>query len=261
MAGNNSSPAPYNFLGQDQQQIIQGSLHIESSGNSDGTLTVDGNSVVSGNGTTTGTSTLTGNTTVGGTLVVAGALTTNGGLITNGINNDTSSSPGLNGYLAWNFPVWLASTAITLTTTDIYMARFIAPTSQTVTNLDVYCTNMNSGTVTLAEAGLYPSAGGSALSTTADIHLAWTTTGVQTFTLTTPQLLSAGSTYVVMIITTATTSGPSIAAGPTVAALNVNLAAHVGNTGTYGTGAAIPTTYTITSGTATTTTPFWFGLR
>ena len=40
--GNNSSPHPYSQLGQDQQQVIQGSLHIESSGNSDGNLTVDG---------------------------------------------------------------------------------------------------------------------------------------------------------------------------------------------------------------------------
>jgi hypothetical protein len=251
------SGAPYNFTGQGVNQEIDGNLAIKSSIGTDGNLTV------------AGTSTLTGVVAAQGALNVTGVLTASGGLsnpgTSNGLVQNYSDSPSINGYKAWNFPIWLASSALTLVTTDIYGARFVAPYNFTPASLDLYCTNMNSGTVTLAEAAVFATAGvgGTALFAAPDIHAAWTTTGVQTFTWATPTALVAGTTYVLQIITTATTSGPSIAAAPTVAAYNVNLGAGLGNMFTYGTGAALTTasTYTLASGTNSGTTPFWFGLR
>ena len=236
------SSAPYNQDGRSVNTEVDGNLSIK---------------------TCTGTD---GNLTVAGTTTLTGALTTNGGVTNNGLVNgigaNSSDSPTVNGYLAWNYPVLLASSAITLTTTDLYGWRFIAPRNLTATNLDVYCTNMNSGTVTKAKAAIYPNTDGAGyLSTTTDIYATWTGTGIQTWTFSTPPALVAGTEYVVLIFTTATTSGPSIAAAPTVAALNVNLAAHAGNYFTYSTGSDVPATFVLATCTNSGTTPFWFGIR
>jgi hypothetical protein len=90
VAGNNSSPAPYNFLGQDQQQIIQGSLHIESSGNSDGSLTVDGATMLTGAVTAPGGFNSGTVSTFGGLATVPPAVTTAGTVVSAGTVSNTT---------------------------------------------------------------------------------------------------------------------------------------------------------------------------
>jgi hypothetical protein len=249
------SSSPYNNDGRSVNTEIDGNLAIKTSTGSDGNLTVAGNATVTGTLTSTGGITTSGATTIQGNLILDSTV--------NGYQLNMNDSASINGYLAWPFSIWQASSAITLTTTDIYGVAFTAGSNFTPTYMDLYCTTLNSGSVTLAEAALFPFAGGTALFAAPDIHSAWSGTGIQTFTWTTPTALTAGTRYMVMIITTATTSGPSISANPTVAALNVNLASHVGNCITYGTGSSLTSssTYTVASGTASGTTPFWFGIR
>jgi hypothetical protein len=77
----NTSPAPYNFTGKGTTQTIEGSVHIQSSGNSDGTLIVDGA------------------TTLTGAVTVTGQLSANGGLgqaVVQGLNG-SGTAPAVAG--------------------------------------------------------------------------------------------------------------------------------------------------------------------
>ena len=186
-----------------------------------------------------------GNVTVGGTV--------------NGLSSP-EPGPGLNSYLAWNFPVWHATSTFQTTSTNVYVMRFVAPSALTATNLDIWCTNLNGGTITHAYAAIYTMAGVQ-LSAAADIEAAFTGTGVQTWTLTTPQALTAGTAYYAAIEIADTSAAPTLLAAPTALGLNVNLATNVYNYATYSTSATIPSSITIASLSAATTTPVWIGVR
>jgi hypothetical protein len=168
--------------------------------------------------------------------------------------------PAANGYLAWTGDPQLATTAFQGTSTDVYVRRLFAPRSTTTTYADMWCTTLNSGTVTHAYAGLYDMLGNQ-LAASSDIESAFTGTGVQTFTWTTPYALVAGNYYYVAYAIADTTAAPSMLATPTAAGINANLPTHVYRYATYSTSTTIPSSITIASMSATTTTPAWIGLR
>jgi hypothetical protein len=175
-----------------------------------------------------------------------------GGLLDGGAAN--------NGYLAWTGDPQQATTAFQGTSTDVYVRRVFAPRSVTTTYADMWCTTLNSGAVTHAYAGLY-SMGGAQLAASSDIEAAFTGTGVQTFTWTTPYALVAGTYYYVAYAIADTTAAPSMLATATAAGINVNLPTNVFRYATYSTSTTIPSSITIASLSAATATPAWIGLR
>lgn len=175
-----------------------------------------------------------------------------GGLIDGG--------PAANGYVAWTGSPQDATTAFQGTSTDVYVRRIFVPRSTTTTYADMWCTNMNSGTITHAYTGLYDMLGNQ-LAASSDIEAAFTATGVQTFTWTTPYALTAGTYVYVAYAFADTTAAPSMLATATAAGINVNLPSHVFRYATYSTSTTIPASITIASMSAATTTPAWIGLR
>jgi hypothetical protein len=168
--------------------------------------------------------------------------------------------PAGNGYVAWTGDPQLATTAFQGTSTDVYVRRVFAPRSVTTSKADMWCTTLNSGTVTHAYAGLYDMAGDQ-LAASADIEAAFTGTGIQTFTWTTPYGLVAGSYYYVAYAFADTTAAPSMLATPTAAGINANMPSNTFRYATYSTSSTIPASITPSSLSAATTTPAWIGLR
>lgn len=176
----------------------------------------------------------------------------------NGGNFDPG--PYLNGYLAENFPLWHATSTFTTTSTDVYVSRFYSGGGGLFSYADIWCTTLNSGTITHAYAALYTMAGAQVAAST-DIEAAFTGTGIQTFTWSSAVNLAAGTFYYVAYAIADTTAAPTLLAAPTGAGINANLASHVFNYATYSTSTTIPASITPSSLTGTTTTPAWIGLR
>jgi len=172
-----------------------------------------------------------------------------------------------NGYLAWTVPSSLASAALTATpSTEVFVARFLAPQNGLTTYADYWITNLNSGTVTSVLAGLF-SVTGTQLAKdittydSANVTSTAVTTGLQTFTWNTPYTLVGGTFYYFVIIEAWTSDAPSLAAAPASPVTNTNMPAHNFDFATYSTSATMPSSLTLTSLTASVLAKPWVGLR
>lgn len=167
--------------------------------------------------------------------------------------------PGSSGYLGWSAPVWHATSTLSLTTTNIYVAAVYVPVAGTTAHIDVDATT--AGTVTVADVGLFSLAGtqlATALTANLTTNSAAWGAGINTWAWITPAALTAGVYYVT--IETTSSSAPAIAASPASPVINYNLPANQYNNATYSTG-TVPASLTLASLSASVAAQPWVGIR
>lgn len=167
--------------------------------------------------------------------------------------------PGVSGYLGWSAPVWHATSTLALTTTNIYVVAVYVPVAGTATWVDVDATT--AGTVTVADTGLYTTAGvqlASAATAQLTTNSAAWGAGINTWAYVTPVALAAGVYYVTL--ETTSSSAASVAASPASPVINFNLPANRYNMATYSTG-TIPASITVGSLAASVLAQPWVGIR
>jgi len=170
--------------------------------------------------------------------------------------------PGSSGYLGWTAPVWHATSTLSLTSTDIYVAAVYVPVAGTTTYMDVQAANLNGGTVSVADVGLFNLAGtrlAEALTANLTTNSAAFAVGINTWEWIAPAALAAGVYYASIEVTSAT-DAPTIAASPASPVINYNLPTNVYNNATYSTG-TVPSAITPSSLSAAVTAQPWVGIR
>jgi len=181
--------------------------------------------------------------------------------------------PSYHGLSDWTYdPVGIGSTTSAITSGTVYFAAVTPQASGTLTNINLYLGTQGS-TLTAGQSlvGLYSLSGGVAtlLSSSADQSTNWSTAGnankISTVALTTPQAVTAGTTYLVGILSVGTTPpsfgrGGSSTASPPDLGLSkstpLRYATHVTLSQT-----ALPASVTLnTDVTATSALSHWIGL-
>lgn len=121
--------------------------------------------------------------------------------------------PSQHGWLDWNMPSKMAATGKVLATSGaVYLMAFRPQVSGIITNIVVQIPTIGSGlTANESFAGLYSQNGTNAtlMSSTADQTASWGSTGLKTMALLAAQSVTAGTTYLVGLLSSWATTGPS----------------------------------------------------
>ncbi|MDN5274790.1 MAG: hypothetical protein JWP06_691 [Candidatus Saccharibacteria bacterium] len=157
--------------------------------------------------------------------------------------------PGDQGLIAWDYdPAMIAANAAPPAGV-ILLAKISISANTTLTNILIYVGTIGASlTVNANYAALY-NASGTLLSTTADQSSVWTTLGLKTMALTTPQSVTAGYYYLSVLAngTTIPQFGRASAAAPN-AAVNAGVTSANPRQASYGSGlTSMPSTITLTS--------------
>ena len=157
-----------------------------------------------------------------GPLGAANALVSRTDVVGNAPN------PGQHGLVGWNFDPAAGISTNLLTSGVVYFMKLNAGASQTVNSVGIYVAT-GGATLTAGQnlVGLYGvNAAGTAatlLSGSADQSAGWTSSGAKVVALTTPQAVTAGSTYYVAVMSNGTTP-ITLIRGAGTAIVNFNLA-------------------------------------
>lgn len=207
---------------------------------------------------------VTGNATVGGTLGVTGATTlgalsassVTGGALNHNVRAADHSLAG------WTFDPTGVQAATVLSTAGVSHIVRIRVTGTLITNILIHMT-VGGSTLTAGQcfAELFTDAG-TRLASTADQATAWTSAGMKTMPLVTPQAVTSGAWYKVRFWFNGTT-GPTLSRGinSSSAILNAGLSTPNFRFSTADTGLTTAALAVTTIGTQTgTATGWWVGL-
>lgn len=196
------------------------------------------------------------------------AVITRDGLYNNAVHGLGTPLPRDHGWLAENYAGMMCQTSLGPTSAAIYLLRVPVPTTMTISNILLYVQTAGSGLTSGRNfVGLYDSAG-NRLGVSADQTTAWASTGTpMTIPLTSPVTVTGGPDVWVYVAVLATGTTP-----PLLQALSNNsgakslLNAGMATAALYfcsnGTGTSLPSTLTLSSNSASTSSPapWWVAL-
>lgn len=177
------------------------------------------------------------------------------------VHPTTEFGPVDHGFLAWNFPAFLAVNNQLLTTAGtLYLCRIPIHTAMTITDIVVHVSTQGSGLTSGQNFAALFSSTGTLLSTTSDQTTSWASAGVKSMTLSVAQSVSIG--YCLGGIFSNGTTLPTLARSVSGGVANTNLSAANSNWATCANGTGLTTAMPSTTGVLTAyTNAIWMAVK